>query len=451
MDDIKTIRPTSLRLHQYATLPDFPIRLSRWLVGVLIITVLALAFVPWQQTVEGNGRVVAFSPTDREQDLHAPVPGRIVKWHVVEGSRVKEGDPIVELADIDPDYLHRIEERLQADQDRIEAAKERLLVYQAQVEAYEKAREMKVQALRMKVTMAEQRLSVAKQKAKVGEASLETARANVERTRSLHEKGIASQRQLELAELDFATAEAQYNLAEAEVLEYEANRVAAEAEVVRANAEGGAKVATSQAEVEKAQAEAAYARGDVAKLKVERSRQLAQIIRSPVDGTIVQIDGNLGGNVVKAGQHLAKLVPVTASRAVELFVDGNDAPLVEKGRKVRLQFEGWPALQFSGFPSAAVGTYGGLVSFVDPAATDHRGRVRVLVVPDARDQPWPNPALLRQQVRAKSWFLLDTVPLGWEVWRRLNGFPPTLGGLPHAPPPKANDEGDRVAAGGGEM
>lgn len=450
MDDVKVIRPTSLRLHQYATLPEFPLRLSRWLLGLLVVIVLALAFVPWQQTVEGNGRVVAFSPTDREQDLHAPVPGRIVKWHVVEGSQVQKGDPIVELADIDPDYMHRIEERLQADQDRIEAAKERLVVYRAQVEAYEKAREMKVQALRMKVTMAEQKLSVAKQKAKVGAASLETARANVERTRTLHERGIASQRQLELAELEFAKAEAQYNLAEAEVLEFDANRLATQAEVARADAEGGAKVATSQAEVEKAQAEAAYARGDVAKLKVERSRQLAQIIRSPVDGTIVQIDGNLGGNVVKAGQHLAKLVPTTTSRAVELFVDGNDAPLIEKGRRVRLQFEGWPALQFSGFPSAAVGTYGGLVSFVDPAATDIRGRVRVLVVPDARDQKWPNPGLLRQQGRAKSWFLLDTVPLGWEVWRRLNGFPPTLADLPHSPEAGSEGGGDRVASGGGE-
>src|SRR5690606_34599958 len=99
-------------------------------------------------------------------------------------------------------------------------------------------------------------------------------------------------------------------------------------------------------------------------------------------------------------------------------------------------------------PSAAVGTYGGLVSFVDPAATDSRGRVRVLVVPDARDQQWPNPALLRQQGRAKSWFLLDTVPLGWEVWRRLNGFPPTLGEPLHSPGPASEGDGDRVASGG---
>lgn len=448
MNEVKTIRPTTLRLHQYATRPHFTVTLSRWLWVVLVLSLLVLAFVPWQQTVEGAGRVIAYSPTEREQELHAPVPGRIVKWHVIEGTHVRAGDPIVELVDIDPDYVQRIEERLQADRDRIEAARERLVVYQAQVEAYEKARQMSVQALQMKVKMAAQKVSVAAQKVKVAEATLHTATSNLERVRGLEKKGISSTRQLEVAELEVSQASAQQSLAQAELLETQAGLIAAEAEVGKASAEGGAKVATSLAEVEKAESESAYARGDLAKLEVERSRQLAQVIRSPVDGTIVHIDGNLGGNVVKSGQPLARLVPDTKSRAVELYVDGNDAPLLFKGRKVRLQFEGWPALQFSGFPSAAVGTYGGVVSFVNPAATDDRGRVRVFVVPDKADRPWPDAALLRQQVRAKSWFLLDSVKLGWEVWRRLNGFPPTLNRAPKSATLSEADVGGPLAESG---
>ena len=120
------------------------------------------------------------------------------------------------------------------------------------------------------------------------------------------------------------------------MLEARASKFAAQAAVSQADAEGGAKVATARAEVEKAGAEAAYARGDVAKLRVERSRQLAQSILAPVDGTVVRIDGNLGGGVVKAGQLIARIVPDTASRAVEMFVDGNDAPLVSRGRTVRI-------------------------------------------------------------------------------------------------------------------
>ncbi len=434
MSRLTTLVPGSLRLQQFTGTPQLPLRLGKWLLVALLLSVPALLFVPWQQTVSGTGRVVAYSPTEREQNLHAPVSGRIVNWYVVEGSKVKAGDRIADMADIDPEFMARIEERLRADQDRIEAAEERLLVYKAQVESYEKAREMKVEAMRMKVQMADQKVKVAQQKAEVAKTALETARANLDRTRSLQGKGISSQRQLELAELGFAEAQADYNLTQAEVLEAQASRMAAQAEVSQVDAEGGAKVATARAEVEKANAEAAYARGDVAKMRVERSRQLAQSIVAPVDGTVVTIDGNVGGGVVKAGQHIAKIVPDTASRAVEAFVDGNDAPLISRGRTVRLQFEGWPALQFTGWPQVAVGSFGGIVSFVDPAATDSRGRVRVLVVPDQDDIPWPEPELLRQQVRAQAWFMLDNVTLGWELWRRINGFPPTFDKAPDAEP-----------------
>ncbi len=129
--------------------------------------------------------------------------------------------------------------------------------------------------------------------------------------------------------------------------------------------------------------------------------------------------------MVKAGETLAVLVPQTDDRAVELWVDGLDAPLIIKGRHVRLQFEGWPAVQFTGWPSVAVGTFGGLVAVVD-AAADARGRSRVLVVPDPADEPWPQGRYLRQGNRANGWVFLSRVRLAFEVWRQINGFPPTV-------------------------
>jgi len=123
-------------------------------------------------------------------------------------------------------------------------------------------------------------------------------------------------------------------------------------------------------------------------------------------------------------------VPDTRERAVELWVDGNDAPLVTHGRKVRLQFEGYPAVQFSGWPEVAVGTFGGVVSLLD--ATDNgEGKFRMLVLPDDEDQPWPDQRFLRQGVRANGWVLLNQVRLGYEFWRIFNGFPPLM--LPSYP------------------
>jgi len=105
-------------------------------------------------------------------------------------------------------------------------------------------------------------------------------------------------------------------------------------------------------------------------------------------------------------------------------MDGNDVPLLSEGRKVRLQFEGWPALQFSGWPPVAVGTFGAKVALID-ATGDGRGRFRVVAVPGEDDEAWPPPRFLRQGVRVNGWVLLDQVKLGFELWRRLNGFPPT--------------------------
>ena len=148
-------------------------------------------------------------------------------------------------------------------------------------------------------------------------------------------------------------------------------------------------------------------------------------IVAPVSGTVLRLTANGPGEFVKPGDVVAEIVPDTNSRAVELWVSGNDMPLITPGRKVRLQFEGWPAVQFVGWPSIAVGTFGGVVSFVD--ATDNgKGEFRVVVTPDPDDEPWPQTRYLRQGVRTNGWLLLDEVSVAFELWRQLNGFPPTI-------------------------
>ena len=160
-------------------------------------------------------------------------------------------------------------------------------------------------------------------------------------------------------------------------------------------------------------------------MQVKVSRQQNQIIKAPFDGYIVQITPNLGTAILKQGDPICTIVPFTKDRSVQIWLDGNDAPLVEPGRHVRLQFEGWPAIQFAGWPSVAVGTFGGEVVSVD-SIDDGRGKFRILVRPDPDDPPWPQDRFLRQGVRANAWVLLNQVPLWYEVWRKLNGFPPSI-------------------------
>ena len=196
------------------------------------------------------------------------------------------------------------------------------------------------------------------------------------------------------------------------------------ADRTRTDADTRAKIEDGRSAVQKAKADKAKAEGELAKIDVRLARQQTMRVVAPRPGTVFRLVAKQGGEMAKQGDQLAVLVPDTDARAVELWVDGNDAPLITEGRHVRLQFEGWPAVQFVGWPSVAVGTFGGTVAFVD--ATDNgSGQFRVVVVPDGTED-WPEARYLRQGVRANGWVLLNQVSIGYELWRQFNGFPPAL-------------------------
>jgi len=197
------------------------------------------------------------------------------------------------------------------------------------------------------------------------------------------------------------------------------------ADLGRVGTEAKAKIDSARAEREAANVEVANKAKQLSELDVRITQQSTQLVRAPRDGTVFRLLVSPGAELVKAGDPLAVLVPDTERRAVELWVDGNDVPLIHAGRPVRIQFEGWPAVQFAGWPSVAVGTFGGRVGLVD-RTDDGAGHFRILVVPDPDDEPWPESDFLRQGARAKGFVLLDQVRLGYELWRQANGFPPAV-------------------------
>lgn len=181
-------------------------------------------------------------------------------------------------------------------------------------------------------------------------------------------------------------------------------------------------------------ATAAGIEAELAKSQVGAARQETQRVVAPRDGVVLRIVAGDTATLVKEGDPLLSFAPVIDQRAVEIYVNGLDAALVQPGRAVRLMFEGWPAVQFSGWPSVAIGTFPGVVQFVDPAVSDN-GSFRVVAVetPEAR---WPDERFLRLGAKARGWVILNEVQLGYEVWRRLNNFPPepTPAGVPVAAP-----------------
>jgi membrane fusion protein, adhesin transport system len=205
-----------------------------------------------------------------------------------------------------------------------------------------------------------------------------------------------------------------------------------------------AQIDDARASEASARAEEANASAELARLDVRLARQSTMDVKAAIDGTVLRLLKGQGNVFVKSADAILVLVPDTEARAVELWVDGNDMPLISKQRDVRLQFEGWPAVQFTGWPSVAVGTFGGKVALID-ATDDGTGKFRILVTPDPTDsngdgepdQSWPTGLYLRQGVRVNGWVLLNQVKLGFELWRQFNAFPPTVTPLEPQPGSKA--------------
>ncbi len=313
-------------------LPNAARVLARSIFAGLLLLVLAMVFVPWVQTAPGTGTIVALHPEGQAQNIHAPVPGRISRWYVRDGSQVQAGDPIVEIEDNDPQLI----ERLGMERDAAKAAQTAARV------------------------------------------ATQTALLDVRRKENLYKQGLSARRELEQARIEVASWQAK-------------------------EAEAASKVASAETKL---------------------SRQHAQLVRAPKAGRVLRAQGGDTATLVKAGDLMATFAPEQTQIAAELYVGGLDAPLVHPGRRVQLQFEGWPVIQFSGWPSVSVGTFAGVVSSVDPASSIN-GKYRVLVVP-TEAQAWPNARYLRLGSRLRGWVQLNEVRLGYEFWRQLNGFPPEL-------------------------
>jgi multidrug resistance efflux pump len=406
-------------------------RLARGVAWTLLLllgaTTLAMFLLPWQQTVTGKGQVVARSPLDRQQAIPAPIGGRIVDWYGHrEGSRVKKGERILKITDNDPAYLERLQQSVEQAKLKLTSAQDKVESYDFHVDELLAYRDFTVIAAESLQDAAEAKVRALREALAAAEASLQAAKFNLNRKEPLYKLGYDSARVVELARLDVTKAETDIRKIQAE-LEGAVNEVQAkQAQRDTYEADAKAKIAKAQAERNEAQGDIALAQKEVLTAQTAAARQATQDVLAPCDGIILRLQAAQAGDVVKPGDPLFIIVPDRWEQAVEIWVDGNDATLVEVGRPVRLVFEGFPGIQFAGWPSVAVGSFGGRISLVD-ASDNGQGMFRVLVVPDS-NADWPAGSVLRQGVRANGWVLLDRVTLGYELWRKLNGFPPVIAG-----------------------
>ncbi len=419
-------------------------RLTLWLELIFGFFVLFL-FLPWTQNIRGSGRVIALNPAERPQEVQTVIGGAIAQWFVQEGQFVESGDTLIQLTEIkdkylDPQLIPRLEQQLDAKQDAIVAYSNKIDALDNQIQALRQSMDLKKQQVDNKLRQSFMKVKIDSAGVQAAVVEENIAKDQYERMKSLYKKQLEPLVKLEERQNKLQGATAKRIEAENKFSVSQADAQNAYLEQSAILAEYMDKIAKAESDKSTAQASLYDAEALVAKLRNELSgnkiRAGYYYLTAPQSGYVVKALKAGVGEQIKEGEGICTIMPDNAELAVEVFVRAMDVPLLSKGRLVRLQFDGWPAIQVTGWPSVAIGTFGGKIHVID-YVNSPGGFYRVLVKMDTlTDDSWPTQLRVGSGVYA--WALLEDVPVIYEIWRQLNGFPPSLNDVPKDP--KANKE-----------
>lgn len=407
-----------------------PSNIRIWFWGIWIFVIVFL-FLPWTQNIQTKGIITTRFQENRPQQIQSPIAGKIVKWYVKEGDMVKKGDTILFLSEIkenylDPKLIERTREQADAKRGSIGYYEGKANATQIQIKAIEEGRRLKLKQLENKLLQLQNKLTGENAELIAVNNEYQLALDQYNRQKKMYEDGLVSQTQLQQRDLTLQNSKAKKIIIE--------NKIAQTKQEIQNNQlEQNSAIQDYIEKYQKAEgdrlaslSEANASRADAAKLENQVSnyqiRNGMYIMTAPQDGQIVQAKKSGIGEIVKDGESVCLVVPFQNNNyAVEMFVRPVDLPLIDIGQKVRFLFDGFPAIVFSGWPEGSYGTFGGKIIAYENTISEN-GMFRVLVVEDIDDRKWPKQ--IKVGTGAQSIVLLKNVPIWYELWRNINGFPP---------------------------
>jgi adhesin transport system membrane fusion protein len=391
---------------------------------------LVALFLPWTQNIRSTGYLTTLRPDQRPQTINSIIAGKIDKWYVKEGDLVQKGDTILFLSEIkdeyfDPNLLARTEAQIKSKELSVQSYMGKVNALDAQIDALLKTKSLKSEQAKNYIKQAG--LSVLSDSVDLEAATTnyQIAIQQFKRQEQLYQEGLKSLTDLETKKLKLQETQSKMIGAENQLLSSRNKLINAGVEINSINNQYVNKL--SKAESEKFTALSSMYDAEALVTKMQNQymnysvRTGLYYVTSPIDGIITKAIRSGIGVTVKAGEKMVSIMPNRYDLAVEMYVKPFNLPLLEKGQKVRFMFDGWPSIVFSGWPNASYGTFGGKIVAIDNFISTN-GKYRIFVAPDAEDVAWP--AELRVGSGASGVALLKDVPIWYELWRNLNGFPP---------------------------
>lgn len=399
---------------------------------ITIVSILALIglFLPWTQNISGKGAVTTLKPNQRPQSIQSVISGRIEKWYVQEGDFVHKGDTILYISEIkedymDPNLVENTKNQLEAKKQALESYDSKVSALSIQIQAIQNEKQLKLEQARNKVTQSLFKIKSDSIDLIAVKTQLKIANTQFNRTVQLNKEGLKPLTDVEEKRLKLQEVEAKIITQENKLLTSKNELINAKVELNRIDAEYSEKVAKAKSDQFTALSSQYDTDAQVNKLKNQYTnysiRNGMYYIKAAQNGYINRALQAGIGETIKEGTPIATIMPSEYDIAVETYVNPLDLPLISKGAKVRIWFDGWPTIVFSGWPDISYGTFGGTIVAVENFISDN-GKFRVLIAPDPQEAPWPKQISIGSG--AQTIALLNTVPVWFEVWRILNGFPP---------------------------
>lgn len=403
--------------------------LLRILYGIAVLIPIIM-FLPWTQNIQAGGSVTTLRPEQRPQTIHSTIPGRIEKWYVQEGDFVEKGDTIIFLSEIKDEYFDP--NLLARTQQQLEAKELSAISYAGKVGAVNQQINAMLQTAELKLRQAQNKYEQARFKVTTDSIELKAARINEQvaneqynRMIELNRDGLRSLTDLETRELTLQRTQAALIAAENRLLASQNELINAELEIVSIQAQYRDAVSKAESEKFTALSNQYDAQATVTKLQNQFTNYTVRsgfyYVTAPQTGYVTQAIQSGIGETIKEGQQIVSIMPAEYELAVEMFIKPIDLPLLEYGQEVMIQFDGWPAIVFSGWPNTSYGTYTGEIFAVDNFISPN-GMYRALIRHKPDTPTWPT--ALRFGSGARNMVLLKDVPIWYEMWRQLNGFPP---------------------------
>ena len=397
-----------------------------YLIGILILIVL---FLPWTQNIRSNAKVTALKPNQRPQTINSIIAGKIEKWFVQEGQFVKKGDTILFISEtkeeyLDPNLVANMEQQLKSKEFAVKSYMEKVKANDNQIDAIYNSRKLKYEQAQNKLIQANLKVQSDSVELLAAQINNKIAKEQLIRMEELYKESLKSLTDLETRKLKVQETQSKVFSQQNKFISSKNELINAKIELQSINADYRDKIAKSESEKFATLSNMYDAEAIVSKLQNQfvnySIRSGMYYILAPQDGYITKAIQSGIGETIKEGAEIISVMPSDYDLAIEMYVNPMDIPLLQKGQHVQIQFDGWPSVVFSGWPGRSYGTYGGQIVAIDNFISEN-GKYRVLVSHDKNYPDWPKE--IRLGAGASSMTLLKEVPIWYELWRQINGFP----------------------------